>query len=469
MIYAAVLILIVLVLLTVSVTRMVKLKSHADFMVADRKLSAAVLVFTLLCSWIGAGSLFGGAEFAYRRGLASLWLPAGGWAGLLVVYFIAGRARAFAQYTVPDLLEVRYSPIARVLGTVCIIVSYTAIVSYQFRGGGRILNLAFGVSERTGTFILAGFVILFTALAGMSSVAYTDVAIGLLVTAGCIVALPAMLHRVGGWSALHTALPPEHFTLRGGMTWGEVLGYFFPSFTLMVGNQSSYQKFFSARSERDARLSVVGWIVGTLFLETVIVLLAMVGGVLFRTEIESGGVPAWGIVPYAARHGVPPLVGAIFLGAVFAKVLSTGNNYLFSPATNVVHDVFQRLYRKGASDRTLLLLSRATVAVLGLIALAQSFQPSVLATAVYAYDVYGAGLTPAIVAAFFWKRTTTAGGLSSIGAGTGVAVVWKVLGLDARVPMIFPALAASLICLIGVSLLSAPPREEQWKPFFKEQ
>ena len=93
---------------------MVKLKSHADFMVADRKLSAAVLVFTLLCSWIGAGSLFGGAEFAYRRGLASLWLPAGGWAGLLVVYFIAGRARAFAQYTVPDLLEVRYSPIARV-------------------------------------------------------------------------------------------------------------------------------------------------------------------------------------------------------------------------------------------------------------------------------------------------------------------------------------------------------------------
>jgi SSS family solute:Na+ symporter/sodium/proline symporter len=469
MIYAAVLILIVIVLLTVSLTRMVKLKSHADFMVADRKLSAAVLVFTLLCSWIGAGSLFGGAEFAYRRGLASLWLPAGGWAGLLVVYFIAGRARAFAQYTVPDLLEVRYSPIARVLGTLCIIVSYTAIVSYQFRGGGRILNLAFGVSERTGTFILAGFVILFTALAGMSSVAYTDVAIGLLVTAGCIIALPAMLQRVGGWNAMHTALPANHFTLRGGMTWGEVLGYFFPTFTLMVGNQSSYQKFFSARSERDARLSVVGWIVGTLFLETVIVLLAMVGGVLFRNDIESGGIPAWGIVPYAARHGVTPLVGAIFLGAVFAKVLSTGNNYLFSPATNVVHDVFQRLSWKAASDRTLLMLSRVTVAVLGVIALAQSFQPSVLATAVYAYDVYGAGLTPAVVAAFFWKRTTTAGGLSSIVAGTVVAVVWKVLGLDARVPMIFPALAASLICLIGVSLLTAPPREEQWRPFFKEQ
>jgi Na+/proline symporter len=63
MLYATVLILVVLVLLTVSLRRMVKLKSHADFMVADRRLSAAVLVFTLLCSWIGAGSLFGGAEF----------------------------------------------------------------------------------------------------------------------------------------------------------------------------------------------------------------------------------------------------------------------------------------------------------------------------------------------------------------------------------------------------------------------
>lgn len=468
MLYAAVLVFIVLALLVVSIGRSLHLKSHAGFMVADRRLSAAVLVFTLLCSWIGAGSLFGGAEFAYRQGLASLWLPAGGWAGLLLVYFIAGRARAFAQYTVPDLLEVRYNPIARVFGTVCIIVSYTAIVSYQFRGGGRILNLAFGVSETFGTFILAGFVILFTALAGMSSVAYTDVVIGVVVTVGCVIALPAMIAHAGGWSAILAALPASHFKPLGTMRLGEALGYFFPTFTLMVGNQSSYQKFFAARSERDARLSVVGWIVGTMVLETVIVALAMVGGVIFRGTIESGALPAWGIIPYTARHGTLPVIGAIFLGAIFAKVVSTGNNYLFSPATSVVHDVFQRFVLKNASDRALLLLSRVVVVVLGLVALAQSFQPSILATAVYAYNVYGAGITPAVVAAFFWKRTTTAGGLSSIAAGTLVAVAWKAVGLESLVPMIFPALAASLLCLFGVSLLTAPPREAQWRPFFPE-
>jgi len=133
----------------------------------------------------------------------------------------------------------------------------------------------------------------------------------------------------------------------------------------------------------------------------------------------------------------------------------------------VVHDVFQRFLTKGSSDRALLRLSRLAVVALGLIALAQSFQPSILATAVYAYDVYGAGITPVVMAAFFWKRTTTAGGLSSIVAGTTVAVAWKVFGFTT--PMIFPALAASLLCLIGVSLLTSPPREEQWRPFFKER
>jgi SSS family solute:Na+ symporter len=477
MLYAAVLSLIVLALLVVSVTRTLKLKSHVDFMVADRTLSATVLVFTLLCSWIGAGSLFGGAEFAIKQGLSSLWLPAGGWAGLLVVYFTAGRARAFAQYTVPDLLETRYSSIARVFGTICIVVSYTAIVSYQFRGGGRILNLAFGVSEFTGTFILAGFVILFTALAGMSSVAYTDLVIGLVVTGGCLVALPAMIVHAGGWNAVRGALPPSHFTPLGTMDGFQALGYFLPTFMLMIGNQTMYQKFFSARSERDARLSVLGWIAGTIVLETAIVVLAMVGGVMFRREIGSGELPAWGIIPYTARHGVAPAVGAVFLGAIFAKVISTGNNYLFSPATSVVHDVFQRFVVKGASDRTLLLASRIAVVLLGLVALAQAFQPSILATAVYAYDVYGAGITPAVVAAFFWKRTTTAGALSSIVSGTAVAVIWRAahledttrIALGHAVPMILPALAASLVCLIGVSLITPPPREERWRPFFPEK
>ncbi len=64
-IYVAVLAAIVAVLLTVSLIRMRTIKTKADFLVAGRTLAAYVLVATLLCSWIGAGSLFAGAEAAF--------------------------------------------------------------------------------------------------------------------------------------------------------------------------------------------------------------------------------------------------------------------------------------------------------------------------------------------------------------------------------------------------------------------
>ena len=102
--YAVVLGIIVLVLLTVSISQIRNVKTKADYLVAGRSLPWYVLVFTLLSSWIGSGSLFGGAENAFRNGFAALWQPAGGWLGLLVIVFIAPRARKFAQFTIPDVL-----------------------------------------------------------------------------------------------------------------------------------------------------------------------------------------------------------------------------------------------------------------------------------------------------------------------------------------------------------------------------
>jgi len=137
---------------------------------------------------------------------------------------------------------------------------------------------------------------------------------------------------------------------------------------LLIGNQSIYQKFFSARTERDARLSVVGWLGGTVLLELLIVGIAVLGAALF---LHTPGVEAREIIPYTARNGVPSLVGAILVGAIFAKVISTANNYLFSPATNLVNDLYIRFVNRTAPDRTVLRVSRVLIAVLGLFALLQ--------------------------------------------------------------------------------------------------
>ena len=333
--YIVVLAVIAAALLAVAIDRALLVKTKADYLVAGRSLSAVVLVLTLLTSWIGAGSLFAGAENAYRNGFAALWLPAGGWLGLLLIYFIAPRARRFAQFTLPDLLEARYNQAARVLGTIAILFAYVGIASYQFKGGGNVLHLIFpeAVTPELGAWIVAAFVIVTTALAGMSSVAYMDVAIGSLVTVICIVATPMLFVKAGGWPGLHAALPPTHFQVLGNLTLAQGLEFLVPTLLLMLGNQVMYQKFFSAKSERDARISVVGWIVGTVVLETLIVAIAVIGSALYPTG-EVARQP-YEIIPYTARHGLPAFMGALLLGAVFAKVISTASNYLFSPATNL--------------------------------------------------------------------------------------------------------------------------------------
>jgi SSS family solute:Na+ symporter len=124
-------------LMGVSLFRASLVKTKADYLVAGRSLPAIVLVFTLLSSWIGAGSLFAGAENAYKNGFAALWQPAGGWLGLLLIYFIAPRARKFAQFTIPDLLEARYNQTARALGVIAILFAYTGICSYQFQAAAE--------------------------------------------------------------------------------------------------------------------------------------------------------------------------------------------------------------------------------------------------------------------------------------------------------------------------------------------
>src|ERR1700734_3325443 len=217
LLYAIVLGLIVVTLLGVSLARLGSVKTKADYLVAGRSLPAFVLVFTLLSSWIGSGSLLGGAENAYKHGFAALWQAGGGWAGLLLIYFIAPRARKFAQFTIPDLLEARYSQTARVLGVIAILFAYTAIASYQLIGGGDILHLVFPavITPDLGKYIMTAFVIVFTAIAGMASGAYMDVVIGSLGTVTMLIALPILVHRAGGWSAVHASLPGTHFEMLG--------------------------------------------------------------------------------------------------------------------------------------------------------------------------------------------------------------------------------------------------------------
>jgi SSS family solute:Na+ symporter/sodium/proline symporter len=244
-----------------------------------------------------------------------------------------------------------------------------------------------------------------------------------------------------------------------------------PVLLLMLGNQVMYQKFFSARSERDARISVIGWILGTVLLETLIVAIAVFGSALYRTgEVASR---PYEIIPYTARHGLPALMGALLLGAVFAKVISTASNYLFSPATNLVNDVFVRYLAPAASNKRVLIVSRLAVVLLGTWALYQAiYAPSILEKMLWAYTIYSAALTPVVLAAFYSKRVTAWGAVAAIGAGTVVTLGWDLPALRSSLPRflaqrdaIFPALFASVAAMILVSLFTPKPTPKQLAQF----
>jgi solute:Na+ symporter, SSS family len=208
-------------------------------------------------------------------------------------------------------------------------------------------------------------------------------------------------------------------------------------------------------------VAVFGWILGTVILETTIVTIAVIASSKLHPENPRE------IIPMAARFGLPQVPGAILLGGIFAKVISTANNYLFSPSSNLIHDVYKRFVNPAAGEKKTLLVSRTLVVLLGLFALLQAaYFESILKAALYAYTVYGAAVTPAVMAVFFWKRATASGAVASIVLGTLVTIAWNITGEHA-VDAVYPALAISLIALIGISLMGRPPEVSKWKPFFE--
>lgn len=180
------------------------------------------------------------------------------------------------------------------------------------------------------------------------------------------------------------------------------------------------------------------------------------------------------IIVRVAYKGVPVLVGCLLMAAIVAIIISTANSFLLVPATNVVRDIYQRFINPGLSDKKMILLSRIVVVVLGVISYwLIAFYPRILDAAYAAYTIYGAGITPALMAVFFWKRATVPAGVLSILGGMTMTIIWEIINrvqghLPLNIPAVYPALLCSLFLLIFVSLASPKPLKEKWAPFFNE-
>ena len=457
-------------------------------MVAGRRVPWYALIATLTCTWIGSGSLFGAAGRAFREGFSTLWMSAGAWLGIVIVYFLAGRVRRLAQYTVPDILETRYHPVARIFGTVAIIIAYITIASYQFIGGGRLLHLLHpAIDPDSGKALIALVVILFTVTAGMMSIVSLDVFNGLIIILGIIIAAPLALKDAGGWSTLTETLPMTHFTLTGRLGISSALGLFLPTLFLLLGDSSMYQKFFSAKNENAARKSVIGMLLCVVVVETLLVTTAVFAASSYWSDpsyrTADGGfnnVVSETILLELARNNLPTVAGCLLLAGSFAIVFSTATTYLVVSSTNITRDIYQRFINPNIDEQSIISIQRCIIVLLTIFAyLITTRFTSVLDMALYAFTMVGAAVTPALLAAFLWKRVTPTGGVSSIAAGIVTTIAFGILssnGVESlnfglfQLPLdydyiIYPAATASIMCLLIGSLLTKPSPEEVWKKF----
>ena len=511
MTYLSGIILYLFALVAVGVYKIRSVKNSEDFMVAGRVLPWYILVGTLLATWMGSGSLFSGAGLGYRNGLAGLWSSGGAWLGIALIYFISKRIRNFGKVTVPDIFEARYGQLAAVLATITTVVAYTTIVSYQFRGGGKVLSMVSDgmVSLETGIIITAVFAISYTVLAGMFSVVYTDVVNGVLMTIGTIGALIFLYFKIGGLTEIITVAESagkwQWFGNWAAERTGDISGpiiaisFFVPTMLLLMGDANMYQRIFSARDGGSAKKAVFFWIIGVVVLESVISMLGLTGAVAATKGIipdlvaeaqvgltdpgallEARQSGSESVIPAIARYaGLPLILGLLLVSTMMAIIVSTADSFLLIPATNLTRDVYLRYINTTATEKQILLISRGLVLILGLIAflLVSQFK-TVLNAAFTAYNIYGTSITPALLAAFLWKRATKEGAVASIITGASVTIIWTYFlpswsGFSEMHPFLqeltYPAAGLSILALVGGSLMTKAPDKESLVQFFNDE
>ena len=473
MVYLLAILAYLLLLTGIGIYKSRQVKTQADFAVAGRSLAPWILVCTMLAAWIGTGSIVGNAGKTYETGLAALIIPWGSVIGLIILTRIAPKARSFDVYSVPEIISLRYGQTARLLAVVALVIAYMVIVSYQFIAGGAVLHVMLTdesghslVSVQTATIVAAVFIVAYTVLAGLMSLAYTDIVTGIIITATLLIAFPVLWSKAGGWAGMTDAFAavgdkPNHMKFWGVFSKTEIINFCLPQFLLMMGDANQYQRFFASKSAKGAKKAVTFLIAAVLLVESLIILEAWVSASMIPNAANGKYV-----LIYSAKQCMPFALGVLFMITIVGIIISTADSFLLIPATCVIRDVYLSYINPKASEKRTLLLSRILVLAFGLIAylvsLAFAESTTIFEKALYAYTIYGSAVTPCLVAAIFWKGATKQGAIASILCGTVVTLTWQEMHIIkehlpasfAALDAVLPAITSSVLVLIIVSKLT---------------
>ena len=249
-------------------------------------------------------------------------------------------------------------------------------------------------------------------------------------------------------------------TICSMLAWG--LGYF--------GMPQVLLRFMAIRKEdelkRSRRIATV-WVVISL---AVAVFIGIIGRQLFPTELLTKST-AENIFITLATNSLPAILAGFVMAGILAATISSSDSYLLIAASAFSKNIFQGIFKKNATDKQVMIVSRITLLVLALIGIVIALdEKSVIFQIVsFAWAGFGATFGPLMLFSLFWKRTNKAGAIAGMISGAGMVFLWKLviskLGGVFEIYELLPAFVFSSICIIVVSLLTKEPSKEIQEDF----
>ncbi|MBQ7594622.1 MAG: sodium:solute symporter family protein, partial [Synergistaceae bacterium] len=403
---------IILVLLGVIIGR--RAKSASDFFVAGRNFNSGLLFTTLIAANLGAGSTVGVTALAYQHGLSAWWWIGSAGIGSLILAFIVGPkiwriARENNYYTLSDYLDARYSKAFSGLLSLMMAIGTLALFSGQLLGIAWILEVVADVPKFEGVIIGAVVTTLYFAAGGLLSSAFVNIIEVAVILAGFVIALPFVWNFAGGLEGIKANVTSETYFDFYGMGSTAIIGYIVmlvPSFFISPG---LIGKVFAAKNERAIKIGTALNGLVQLIFAVIPVIIGMAAFACFpglsRADLA---------LPTAMKNMMPFYAASLALAGIFAAEVSTADTVLYMLAGSIINDIYKRFFNPDISDKKLLLLSRLTSLVCGIIGVFLALRlESIISALTIFYSLMSVSLAAPLVFGLFTKRASNFGAIAS--------------------------------------------------------
>lgn len=446
-------------------------KSDKDYWIAGGKLGWAIGGATMAATHTSAGTFIGTIGVIYTVGWSFGWvlivIPLAYW---FTAAILAPRFTKVKELTLPAFLQRRYnSKTARGIGAVIILIATVIYIQAQIVAGGLIANVVFGIDATTGMIVFTLILLAYTMVGGMLAVAYTDFLQLIIMIVGTLVSVPLALNHFNGLSDLLDKveiIKPLTFDWAGFPTVLLItmsLAFFLGS----VATPEKVVRLYAMRNMKSIRRAILLTIIVVTGINLLVFILGLASMALFP-NLPTGDLA----MPILAKSMLPTFIGTLMLAAVTSAMMSTVDSLLLVAGSALSEDIYQNLVNKKASHSKRLSVARIGILVVGILplisVLAGFGEGELIQFIVVLFTaIMGAGFFTPVVGGILWKRATKQGAIAAMIGGVVATALWKAFG-DPLIYPVVPGFAASILGFIIFSLLSKPPKEEYWKPYFEK-